>query len=143
MKNEYAVGGILTSTKYEKIDLSGFDFTTEENYQKFVGHNMTEKEQIESCAKSLRELNSAVIRLCESAKGLGTTFEELSKNIREWQLNRIPKEDIEKYKGEILTYAEQVGFNQNEIANKLTDRVLRSHYLNRNVPQTVIVGCLA
>lgn len=84
MKNEYAVGGIPNSTKWEKIDLSGFDFTTEKNYQKFVGHNMNEKEQIESCAKSLRDLNNAVISLCEGAKGLGVTFEELSKNIREW-----------------------------------------------------------
>lgn len=88
-------------------------------------------------------MNNAVISLCEGAKGLGVTFEELSKNIREWQLNRIPQADIERYKNEILTYAEQVGFNQSEIVDKLTDKVLRGHYLNHSNPQTVLVCCLA
>lgn len=44
MENKFSVGGIPNSTKREKIDLSGFDFTSEEHYQKFVGHNMNEKE---------------------------------------------------------------------------------------------------
>lgn len=102
---------------------------------------MTEKEQIENCAKTIRESQQR-IQTYQPPTELGKAFEELNKTMREWQLKRIPKEDIAKYKKEILNYAEQIGFNPNDFVDKLTDMVLRTQFYNHSEPRMVLMLCL-
>lgn len=103
---------------------------------------MTEKEQIERNAKTIREVNASIISLGNTAGDLGESFKALGENLRIWRLNRIPKEQVEQYKTEVMDYAKQIGFDTTEIAEKLTDRVLRQNILNHSDPVTAITFCL-